>query len=73
MNSYPVIVSVTKDQPADKNGLKTGDVIKGIDGNPTQGRTKEEVNKIFIGQPKTKVALQVERKVSFIGYQTIEL
>ena len=41
-----------------------GDVIKGIDGNPTEKRTKEEVNKILIGEPKTKVTLQIERKTS---------
>ncbi len=64
MNGYPVITSVTQNQPADKSGLKVGDVIKGIDGNPTEKRTKEEVNKILIGEPKTKVTLQIERKTS---------
>src|ERR1035438_6447167 len=55
MNGFPVITSVTQNQPADKSGLKVGDIIKGIDGNPTEKRTKEEVNKILIGEPKTKV------------------
>jgi carboxyl-terminal processing protease len=64
MNGFPVVTSVTQGQPADKNGLKVGDVIKGIDGNPTEKRTKEEINKILIGEPKTKVTLQVERKTS---------
>jgi len=64
MNGFPVITSVTEGQPADKNGLKVGDVIKGIDGNPTEKRTKEEINKILIGEPKTKVTLQIERKTS---------
>ena len=64
MNGYPVITSVTQNQPADKGGLKVGDVIKGIDGNPTEKRTKEEINKILIGEPKTKVTLQIERKTS---------
>ncbi len=64
MNSYPVVTSITKDQPADKGGLKTGDIIKSIDGNSTQNRSKEEVDKILIGQPKTTLALQVERRTS---------
>ncbi|MDB5281368.1 MAG: C-terminal processing peptidase, partial [Bacteroidota bacterium] len=64
MNSYPVISSVTKGQPADKNGLLVGDIIKAVDGNPTVNRTKDEVNKILTGQPKSNVSLQVERKVS---------
>ena len=64
MNGFPVITSVTQGQPADKNGLKVGDVIKGIDGNATEKRTKEEINKILIGEPKSKVTLQVERKTS---------
>ena len=64
MNGFPVITSVTQNQPADKSGLKVGDIIKGIDGNPTEKRTKEEVNKILIGEPKTKVTLQIERRTS---------
>ena len=64
MNGFPVVTSVTEGQPADKSGLKVGDVIKGIDGNPTEKRTKEEINKILIGEPKTKVTLQIERKTS---------
>lgn len=64
MNGFPVITSVTEGQPADKSGLKTGDIIKAIDGNSAEKRTKEEINKILIGEPKTKVTLQVERKTS---------
>ena len=44
INGYPVIISVTKEQPADKGGLKVGDVIKSIDGSNTTGRSKDEVN-----------------------------
>ncbi len=69
MNGFPVITSVTEGQPADKNGIKVGDVIKGIDGNPTEKRTKEEINKILIGEPKSKVTLQIERKISLFDTQ----
>ena len=64
MNGHPVIISVTKGQPADKNGLQVGDIIKAIDGDPTVSRTKDEVNKILTGQPKSNITLQIERKVS---------
>lgn len=64
MNSYPVIVSVTQDQPADKAGLKVGDIIKSVDGQSTQNRTKDDVNKALVGEPKTAVALQIERNVA---------
>lgn len=69
MNGFPVITSVTEGQPADKNGIKVGDVIKGIDGNPTEKRNKEEINKILIGEPKTKVTLQIERRISLFDTQ----
>ncbi|HWB64380.1 MAG TPA: S41 family peptidase [Chitinophagales bacterium] len=64
MNHYPVIISVTKNQPADKAGLLVGDIIKSIDGNSTLDKKKEEVDKALVGQPKTTVALQIERETS---------
>lgn len=64
MNGYPVIISVEKNQPADKAGIQAGDMIKTIDGESTQGRKKDEVEKFLVGQPKTPVSLQVERKIS---------
>lgn len=64
MNNYPVIVSVTKDQPADKGGLQVGDVIKSIDNNATINRSKEEINKLLIGEPKSNISLEISRKTS---------
>lgn len=64
MDGLPVITSVTEGQPADKGGLKVGDIIKAVDGNTTEKRSKEEINKILIGEPKTKVTLQIERRSS---------
>jgi len=66
INGYPVIISVTKDQPADKGGLKVGDIIKSIDGSNTAARSKDEVNKALIGQAKTSVALQIERQAALL-------
>lgn len=64
MSAYPVITSVTMGQPADRGGLKVGDIIKSIDGSSTMNRSKEDVTKVLTGQPKTSIALQIERKVS---------
>ncbi|MFN8321491.1 MAG: S41 family peptidase [Chitinophagales bacterium] len=67
VNSYPVIVSVTQNQPADINGLRTGDIIKSIDGASTKDKKKEDVEKILIGQPKSLVSLGIERKETLLN------
>jgi carboxyl-terminal processing protease len=72
MSGYPVITSVTKDQPADKKGIKTGDIIKSVNGNSTQNRSKDEVDKILVGQPKTTVTLSVVRKTSLTDSSTLD-
>ena len=61
VNSYPVVTSVWEAQPADKAGVRTGDIIKTIDGNDTKGRSKEEIEKFLVGQPKSAISLQLER------------
>ena len=73
MNGYPVVISVTQNQPADKGGMQAGDIIKGIDGENTQNRKKDEVEKFLVGQPKSTVSLQVERKVSLTEIKTLYL
>ena len=76
MNGYPVIISVEQNQPADKHGVHAGDIIKAIDGETTQNKKKEEVEKFLVGQPKAPVSIQVERKISLTEskqfYFTIE-
>jgi|ERR1043165_393005 carboxyl-terminal processing protease len=66
MNDYPVIISVTQGQPADLKGIHAGDVIKSIDGESTKNRKKDEVEKFLVGQPKSSVALQIERKTTLL-------
>lgn len=61
VNSYPIVTSVWEAQPADKAGVRTGDVIKTIDGNDTKDRSKEEIEKFLVGQPKSSINLQLER------------
>lgn len=73
INSYPVVTEVWKDQPADKAGIKVGDIIKTIDGVSTENRGKEEVDKFLIGQPNSKVGLDVLRKISETESKTLSL
>lgn len=73
MDKYPVVISVTQNQPADKSGVHAGDVIKAIDGESTLNRKKEEVEKFLVGQPKARVSLQIERKVSLQETKTLYL
>ncbi len=64
MNNYPVIISVEQNEPADKSGMHAGDIIKAIDGESTQNKKKEDVEKYLVGQPKSTVRVQIERKIS---------
>lgn len=73
MNNFPVVTAVWKDQPADKAGIKTGDIIKSIDGSNTQGRKKEDIEKFLIGEPKSRVLLQIERKASLLETKMLNL
>lgn len=71
IDGYPVITTVTQGQPADKQGLKAGDIIKAIDGVTARGRNKEEMNKVLVGQPGSKITLDIERKVSLTESQSV--
>ncbi len=71
MNDYPVITSVTQNQPADINGLKPGDMIKSIDGANTKDKKKDEVEKVLVGEPNSRIALTVERKTSLFDTKTL--
>jgi len=60
-------------QPAQKAGLKAGDVILAVDGKSTVGKNTEDVSDILKGYPGTEVILTVkrfgeskERKISLI-------
>ncbi len=48
-------------QPAQKAGLKAGDVITAVDGKSTAGRSTEDVIDILKGYPGTEVFLTVQR------------
>lgn len=73
MNGYPVVTAVWKEQPADRAGIKPGDVIKSIDGNSTKDKKKEDIERFLIGEPKSKVLLQLERKQTLLDTKMLSL
>jgi hypothetical protein len=59
---YPVIVEVSDNTPASKNGIKFGDVIIAINDIPTANMTKRNIQLLFKGNAGTKITLTIERK-----------
>ena len=47
--------------PAEKSGLRAGDVIVKIDGHPIEGKEQSEVSELLKGQSGTEVKLKVNR------------
>ncbi len=60
-NTITVIAPI-KDTPADKAGIKAGDLILKIDGKATMGMNIDEAVKLMRGKPKSKIVLTVVRK-----------
>ena len=56
-----VIVSVIEGSPAEKAGIRPGDVTVAVDGEPVDGRTVDEVVEAVRGPAETDVALTMER------------
>lgn len=73
VNNLPVVIGVWQNQPADKSGVKVGDVILSIDGASTKDKKKEDIERFLIGQPKSTVQLQLERKVALLDTKLVQL
>jgi C-terminal processing protease CtpA/Prc len=58
------ITQVLKDTPAERAGLKPGDVISKIKGQSTNGMTVAQAVKLYCGKVGSKVKLTVTRKGS---------
>jgi carboxyl-terminal processing protease len=59
--NYVVINEVYKGFPADKAGLKAGDILKKVDGVSVMGLSTDKVSEKLKGNPGTDIALTVER------------
>lgn len=60
-DGYIEVVSPIKDMPAEKAGLKAGDVIRTVDGKSTEGWSTEEAVSVIRGEKGTTVTLGVKR------------
>jgi carboxyl-terminal processing protease len=58
---YVVISEVYKGFPADKAGIKPGDLIKKVDGMSLKGLTTDKVSEKLKGNPGTEIKVTIER------------
>ncbi len=70
-NKKLVVREVLKGFPAEKYGVKTGDIILKIDNTPVSDFDKNTVATLIKGAPKTKVKLQVLRQNKTINLELI--
>ncbi len=62
-DQYPVIISPIEDTPASRAGLKSGDLIVGIEGGDTRDMSLESVVNVLRGEPGTEVRITVVHKL----------
>lgn len=60
---YTVITEVYEHFPAQKVGLKAGDIILKINGKSMEGKSSAEVSDLLKGQPGTELKLEIQRGV----------
>ncbi len=56
-----IISELYKGMPAQKSGLRAGDVIKEVDGVSTEGKTTAQVSNLLRGKHGTKIKVKIER------------
>jgi carboxyl-terminal processing protease len=66
---YTIISEVYKDCPADKAGIRAGDLLKKVDGISLKGLSTDKVSDKLKGNPGTDISITVERNGKEIDYQ----
>jgi carboxyl-terminal processing protease len=66
---YTIISEVYKDFPADKAGIKPGDLLKKVDGVTLKGLSTDKVSDKLKGKPGTDISLTIERNGKEMDYQ----
>ena len=61
INGQVVISEPYEGAPAQKSGLKAGDIMKEINGVSVSGKNSDEISKLMKGQPGTVVKIKVSR------------
>ena len=65
---YTIISEVYKDFPADKAGIKAGDILKKVDGVSLKGLSTDKVSDKLKGKPGTDISLTIERNGNEINF-----
>lgn len=60
-NNRTVIVDLLEGEPADRAGIRLGDVVKRVDGRDISGLEQEQIGELLQGATGTEVELEVER------------
>lgn len=60
-NKGIIVAKVNKGQPADKAGLKAGDIITNVNGQDLRGLEKNLLSQVLKGSPETTIKLKVDR------------
>ncbi|MCU0409040.1 MAG: S41 family peptidase [Bacteroidales bacterium] len=58
---YTIVSEVYKGFPADKAGIKTGDILKMVDGTSLRGLSTDKVSDKLKGNPGTPIVVTIER------------
>jgi len=61
-DGYIKVVAPIEDSPAWRGGIKAGDLITRLDGQPLKGLSLDEAIKKMRGEPRTRVVLTISRK-----------
>jgi carboxyl-terminal processing protease len=61
-DGFVKVISPIEDTPADRAGVKTGDLIIKLDDTPVKGMTLSDAVKKMRGKPKTSIKLTIARK-----------
>ncbi|NNC94363.1 MAG: S41 family peptidase [Chitinophagales bacterium] len=73
MDDRIIVAEPMENYPADKAGMKAGDIIIEVEGKVTDGMTQAEVSKLLKGQPNTKVKVTVERMQKDGSYNVMDI
>ncbi|MGE5327639.1 MAG: S41 family peptidase, partial [Deltaproteobacteria bacterium] len=60
---FSTVVAVLPGSPADKAGVKAGDLIDRIDDNPARELSVVQIDRLLAGEPGTPVSISVVREV----------
>lgn len=66
---YTIISEVYRNFPADKAGIKPGDLLKMVDGVPLKGLSTDKVSEKLKGKPGTDITVTIERNGREIEYK----